>query len=477
MSASRRIWWVLCVLPFLGFWTYGLFDLDEGFYAAVAADMLRRGEWITPTLNGAPWFEKPILLYWLAIPSLALFGEAIGPRLPSVLATLATALLIYRFASIRWGHDVARWSAVVFCSSLLVVGAGRMMLTDSLLVLFLAASLLLFESSLQGRMRDRYLAAACLGLAVLAKGPVAGIVFVAVVGILFLSDPARRPAFRGGWLGGTCVFLLVVASWYLPCWLANREAFVQEFLIEHNIKRFAGGNLAHRVPFWAHPIYYPLVVLVGMMPWSFFLLRKKVWRDSDDLNRLCVAWALVVLGFFTVSQSKLPHYALPAAVPLAMLAGRQLAGASTGFRKAAFVLWPAAALGIAQFGFSFHYTNAGFAEVHGLAKWVRANDPGTPVLVYQMSRREKGPPRIRVRLQETSLPSLFFYLPGPTSTAETLQDLAEASKPAWVLTREGRITTEDQVWLGKQGITLKSLAEDEREHFRLFRMEQTVPLR
>ncbi|HXH61652.1 MAG TPA: hypothetical protein VNI20_09885, partial [Fimbriimonadaceae bacterium] len=58
-----------CVLPLLGFWATGLTDLDEGYYGAVVANMIRTGDWITPHFNGHPWFEKPILLYWLATPS------------------------------------------------------------------------------------------------------------------------------------------------------------------------------------------------------------------------------------------------------------------------------------------------------------------------------------------------------------------------------------------------------------------------
>ena len=67
----------------------GLFDVDEGFYGAVAAEMNRRHEWITPFFNGHPWFEKPILLYWLAKPCMMLLGPDFGPRLPSVLCTVA----------------------------------------------------------------------------------------------------------------------------------------------------------------------------------------------------------------------------------------------------------------------------------------------------------------------------------------------------------------------------------------------------
>src|SRR4051812_41619111 len=120
--------WLFAVLPLLGWWLYGLFDLDEGFYGAVVAEMNRRGEWITPYYNGQPWFEKPILLYWVAKPLMMLFGNVVGPRLPSILATLGTYALVARFVRRYWDHAAAQWCVLVLASTTLVVGLGRMMM-------------------------------------------------------------------------------------------------------------------------------------------------------------------------------------------------------------------------------------------------------------------------------------------------------------------------------------------------------------
>ena len=120
--------WAIAVLPLLGWWLYGLFDLDEGFYGSVVSEMNRRGEWITPYYNGHPWFEKPILLYWVAKPFMMAFGDVVGPRLPSVLATIGTYGLVAWFVRRRWNDETARWC--LRCRLLLlIVGLGRMMMT------------------------------------------------------------------------------------------------------------------------------------------------------------------------------------------------------------------------------------------------------------------------------------------------------------------------------------------------------------
>src|SRR5512145_2945220 len=71
---------------------------DEPRYTRVAVEMHRAGEWVTPTLAGVPWLEKPPLFYWLAGASFSLLGETeAAARMPSVLAAvvlvLATALV------------------------------------------------------------------------------------------------------------------------------------------------------------------------------------------------------------------------------------------------------------------------------------------------------------------------------------------------------------------------------------------------
>ena len=47
---------------------------DEGRYGEVGRWMLVSGDWLTPRLNGLPFFHKPPLLHWLDAISLATFG-------------------------------------------------------------------------------------------------------------------------------------------------------------------------------------------------------------------------------------------------------------------------------------------------------------------------------------------------------------------------------------------------------------------
>jgi len=448
--------WVFAILPLLGWWAYGLLDLDEGFYGAITAEMNRRGEWITPFFNGKPWFEKPILLYWLAKPSVALFGEMIGPRLPSVIATVGTFGGIAWFARRRFGENAAKLAVLILASSLLVVGAGRMMLTDPPLLFCVTASLLTFWESLVGDRRWRLLSAGLVGLGVLAKGPVAAILFLLIVGWTYWKEPELRPSFRGQWLGGIAILALVVAAWYVPAYLANGQVFVQKFLIEQNVGRFTGGDAAHTLGIASMPLYIP-ILFVGMAPWSWWIWSAWPRRGPSPspgplpegeepggavaLGRYLAAWAAIIFVFFSISGAKLPHYILPVLPPLAILVGMRLQAKEwapkVGMAMCVFMCI------LSNTVFFVWYRLSGQQEAHALIRYVRQQ--GGDVAVYQLSRRDKALGTGKPKLQETSLPSLLMYLNADALDTDKLDALLAHKGPIWVFTRAGRIHPEDYV--------------------------------
>lgn len=464
---SRRLRWALLILlaslPLLGWWAYGLFDLDEGFYASVTASMIRYHEWITPTYNGQPWFEKPILIYWLAKPAVMLFGRSVGPRLPSVLATIATYSLVAWFTRRHFKPLAAVISLFVLASSILVVAIGRMIMTDALLLFFFTAAMLTFWESLVGDPKWRLLTAACLGFAVLAKGPVAIILFIPIAAYalyIVRRSAIQHPKSAITWAAGVLILAAVIASWYVPAYLANGQTFVQDFLIKQNLGRFTGGDQAHTLPFLKSFWFYIPILLLGMFPWILWLPaawpRSQI-RDprsaipdsiSDIAKRYLAAWALIVFVFFTISGAKLPHYILPCAPPLAILIGAHLAekwGVLTreelAKRLKLTLAWLVATWIIVQIGFEAWYVKSGQAEAHQMARYIASQIRITPapVFAYQLPRRTKDLGTGKPKLLETSLPSLSFYLNQDVTETDDMNQIQAVNGPLWIFTRKGRI--------------------------------------
>ncbi|HSH93336.1 MAG TPA: glycosyltransferase family 39 protein, partial [Roseimicrobium sp.] len=439
--SDRSRWyliWIIAILPLIGWWTTGLFDLDEGFYGAVTAEMNRRGEWITPYFNGQPWFEKPILVYWLGKPSLWLFGPDFGPRFPSVLCAIATLAIVAWFAKRHFSDAVAQMAILILGSSLLFVAIGRMMMTDMPLVLCLTAAFCTFWESLGGSSRWRIWTGLALGIGVLAKGPVALLLFGIVMVWMFSRHKELRPKFRGSWLPAFAAMVAAISTWYLPAYLVNGQTFVQKFLIEQNLGRFSGGDAAHTLDGPKNYFFFVPFLLLGMLPWSLWI--PKVFRSREgidpELRSWLITWAVTVFVFFTISGAKLMHYIVPMFPAVALLVAAQL---HTGRARKGAIAWTFAIAVIANVGFPLWYQSTSQNEAHALTRYVRDHAAGNRVAFYQLTRRGESRGTGGLQLQETSLPSLMLYLNGTAEDTDNLDQLITGPKPVWIITRDDRI--------------------------------------
>ncbi len=438
------------VIPVLGFWLSGLTDLDEGFYGAVVTEMNRRGEWITPFYNGKPWFEKPILSYWLTKPALMIFGEA-GARLPSALCLLALLGVVGTWARRVFSDEAARLAPLVLGGMVLVAAIGRLMMTDMPFVLFLSLAMLTAWRASEERNPALFaLSGASLGLASLAKGPVALVLFLppVVYGLRLL-----RPAHRLGWPGFVAAFVAVSLLWYLPAYLANGQAFVQKFFIEQNVGRFTGGDKAHTVGGLGGLVFYIPILLLGTLPYTPWAAR--IWKGGEHEHAFLRAWVLWVFLFFTISGAKLPHYVLPLFPPLALLISDRLAHSRRAFPLgAAWCVLLAVLLTTVQSAWYGSLTfpssfpkdlrkNSGNAEAHRLVRTVR---PDENLVLYQLSRRKKSRGTGGSEIQETSLPSVLFVTDRSVPDVESLEGLL-GSDSLTIFTRVGRLgrTERDQL--------------------------------
>src|SRR5688572_23133268 len=102
---------VVVLYPCMSFY---LFEPDEGRYAQIPREMLARGDWIVPVLQGEPYLDKPPLIYWLVMLSYSIFGvHDWAARLVPALAVHGTILLTYLLGRRSLGTKPAFWGALV----------------------------------------------------------------------------------------------------------------------------------------------------------------------------------------------------------------------------------------------------------------------------------------------------------------------------------------------------------------------------
>ena len=300
----------LFFLYFAGLTDAGLLGPDEPRYAAIGRQMARSGDFVTPMLWGSPWFEKPALLYWMVAAGNAIgLGPELSPRLPVALSAVAFVIFFYRVISRKLGMRAGLYSSVILATSAAWLAYGFVAVTDVPLSACLGVAVLLavFEG-------PAWAAGLFLGLALLAKGPVAWVLFAPVLLWMLWTREWRRCCLVVG------LSLLVAAPWYALVYWRNGWPFVAEFLIRHHFQRFSSDALRH-VQAW----YFYLPVLLGaVFPWTplygalAFRFRETV---KDPRVRVMGAFALWVIVFFSMSRNKLPGYILPAVPGIALLLG------------------------------------------------------------------------------------------------------------------------------------------------------------
>ena len=310
---------VCAFLFFYGLGSFGLLGADEPRYAQIGGEMLARHDWIVPVLNGAPWLEKPPLLYWGEMASYSVFGvHDWAARVPVGLITVAMVLALYGFVRRHWpGWQMH--AALITASLAAVVGFGRGATTDMPLTACFVIAMMAWWEWHEGNGRRWLLAFYFFSaLGMLAKGPVAPFLAGALVVAFAAAQRDGKLIARTLWWPGVLLFLVVSVPWYIAIQLRTGD-FFRVFILEHNLARFGTDLYRHKQPFW----YYLLVLLALMMPWSVVFLaavveaaRKVFPRQSavvsDRPARLfLLLWLVVPVIFFSLSQSKLPGYILP----------------------------------------------------------------------------------------------------------------------------------------------------------------------
>jgi 4-amino-4-deoxy-L-arabinose transferase-like glycosyltransferase len=385
---------LLVVLPGLLLYpclAFHLFEPDEGRYAEIPREMLARGEWVVPYLQGEPYLDKPPLLYWLVMASYRLLGvHDWAARLVPALAVHACVLATYLLGRRSLGERPAFWGALLLALAPGFASMGRLLLLDGLLALWVVVALLgAFEAVRGSHLRWGWWLAAAVacGLGVLTKGPVALLLVVPPLWAhRHLAGASCRVPLMAplAFLG----FVLAVAvPWYVGVCL-RVPAFAYHFLWEHNVVRFL-TPFDHLEPVW----YYAPIVLTGLLPatlWAGSFFRFLLSGDEATARLRCTELGFVLLAggwgvlFFTLSGCKLPTYVLPAFPLLALAVGYFL---SVGpWRLSA---WPrAVAAG------TFVLICVGHNFVVPLYAWYRSpmgraavvarycGDRGTPVICY-----------------------------------------------------------------------------------------------
>ncbi|WP_322996320.1 glycosyltransferase family 39 protein [Castellaniella sp.] len=337
---ARTAWGWVALWTFLWLaattWTYALLLPDEGRYVGVAWSMLASGDYLTPMLNGLPFFHKPPLFYWLTAGSLALFGDnAWAGRLVSVLSATVMVTVFYVFLRRYARHSAARRTVLILAVQPFLFGAAHYANLDMLVAALISLTVMAGADAVFRREQSRTDRGALLlmyGLAAagfLAKGLI-GVVLPGGVLLFWLLGRRRYRAIgRLLWWPGILLFLVLTLPWMVAMQL-RYPGFFDYYIVYQHFQRFLETGFNNPHPFW----FYVPVVLGLTLPWSIQLWRWLTLHgplqgdfvppahsleqvDRRVLRGLMLSWLAVVLVFFSIPTSKLIGYVIALLPPLA----------------------------------------------------------------------------------------------------------------------------------------------------------------
>jgi 4-amino-4-deoxy-L-arabinose transferase-like glycosyltransferase len=311
-----------------------LFNSDEGRYAEIPREMLHGGDWVIPHLNGLPYIEKPPLQYWATALSFRVLGEsAFSARLYGALTAFGTVALVWLLGTRIRGADVGWRAAAMLSGMLIFVALSQLLTLDMSLTFYTTMSLvgfLLAQHAAEGSTSSdahsprgwMLLAWTGAALGVLTKGLVAAAIPAAVLILYSLVARDFAPWRRLSWKWGLPLFLALTVPWH---WLATLRLpdFLQFFFVHEHVARYLTPSADREEPWW----FIGAVFLAGSVPWTLPTLRVVTggWRarraSPSNFNAAFFLWIWVVFVgvFFSLSDSKLMPYILPAMPPLAIL--------------------------------------------------------------------------------------------------------------------------------------------------------------
>ena len=348
----------------------GLQDDADSTHAEAAREMALTHDYVTLKVNGNRYLEKAPLMYWAVSLCYRCFGvNEFAAHLP-----VAVSMLLLVLLAMRWGRRAFGDRAAIYAGLFVSSAAGcylftRILIPESILSFFIAASFYFFATALEdGDAWRWYVGYACMALSVLTKGLLA-IVVVGLALSLYVAISGEWRRWREFRLfTGTVLFLLIAAPWHILAGIRNPHFYWFYFVNEH-FMRFLGKRIPKDYNKQTNSLYWTLH-LVWLFPWSLYLpvaLRRPIakWtarRKRGELKsprpltfqsrteRLCLVWAGVTLIFFSFSTNQ-EYYTFPAYLPILLLIAARLANEEeSGSRR--WLLWSSGALTVICIGIS-----------------------------------------------------------------------------------------------------------------------------
>jgi 4-amino-4-deoxy-L-arabinose transferase-like glycosyltransferase len=367
-----------------------IWDANEAFYVETPREMIEAHDYINPSFNYLPRFNKPVLSYWIVAIFYKVFGVSVGvQRLPIALGALVIigcAFVLGRLAfddRSPWprgrgprddsrdprprtrdlgprardvgpgtrdeglGTQAGLWSAVGLAAAPRLVMFARRIFIDIWVTAFMSLTLAFFALSERYPARRRLflvLMYVCVGLGVLTKGPVAVALPALAFGLYLLATRELRRVTDMMLPLGIVIVAAIVVPWYALLYQEHGWTYIRSFFISENLERYTSGFGVRQQ---RGVMFYLPVIISDSFPVSAFLFTAAaIWtRERSRIQTLLWCWIVAIVAFFSFSAGKQDLYIFPIVAAVGGLGGSAIAQALCDASWRGWLRWTLAVTG------------------------------------------------------------------------------------------------------------------------------------
>ncbi|MDG1763377.1 MAG: glycosyltransferase family 39 protein [Flavobacteriaceae bacterium] len=319
--------WILVAIRMYFNGVLPLMDKTEARYGEIARLMSETGNWITPQIDyGLPFWAKPPLSTWASALSISLFGSSeFFVRFPYLIVMVLLAIFIGKYRK-EMIQSVYFPGIILLTIPEFYLHAG-VVSTDTFLCFSIALTMFGFWEAMQKKANTywKYLFFTGIGIGLLAKGPIIGILTLPPILLwALITNSIKKMWFQFPWIGGISLLLAISLPWYLLAELRT-AGFIDYFVVGEHFERYF--NSEWKGDKYGFPKQQPLgmawiFLIVFLLPWTlaFIQLLVRKWNSIRQESWLLflIFWALWTPLFFTSSKSLIHPYILPSCIPVAL---------------------------------------------------------------------------------------------------------------------------------------------------------------
>ncbi|WP_460090858.1 ArnT family glycosyltransferase [Pseudomonas sp. S2_E02] len=444
-AKERRALWILlaatALMLLLGLGSRELWGAETR-WANIALQMLQSGDYFDPYLKGDPYYDKPLLSYWLITATSWLTG-GLGPwslRLSSVISAWISVWLVYLLGEQLFRKGTGLIAGWMLATTFYFVFWARVATADILTVCGVLAAVWWYWRGPDDTRLWRYGVFFCLlALTSLFKGLIGFI----LPGLLLLPHLLQDGRWKRHLNRRLCAALLIAGAFYgLPFLLSHiygspdyRQSGL-ELVLRENVVRFFQpfDNIG---PIYTYLLYLPVYTLPWAPCWIIALwVALRNWRNIEPDTRWLIQGLGLLLLFFTASGSRRSYYVLPL-VPFAQLLGawwitRRMAARNLQGRGLHVGFAIATAVMVGVLGVLYPWTNSGGGVIR-FGETVREQaSQQAPLSQWRMVMIEVDN-KVPMYLQTGGAP--FYYVP---ETADFPRTGNSAALLAWLERSSGQ---------------------------------------